>query len=130
MTDNKAEAIATYATTIKDYGTIALTLFGITFIGGIFELHKSVKSKTDRIVKNSKLLIFIISIIFLISFICLFMLYALIYPYLNTNLPEYVLGLLLFFGIASFILSIVILLFILIMYFLRISVFPVSESNP
>jgi hypothetical protein len=129
MTDDKAKAIETYALTIKDYGMVALTFFGITFIGGIFDLHKKVKSKTGKIVKNSQLFIFSISILFLVSFICLFMLYSLIYPYLNTNLPEYILGWLLFSGIALFIMSIILLLFILIMYFLRISVLPVSEES-
>ena len=35
------EDLKEFAFTIKDYGTVALSFFGITFLGGIFDLRRN-----------------------------------------------------------------------------------------
>jgi len=54
---------------LKEYGTVALTLFGFTLIGGIFENKK----KHPKIVKK----LFDSSLSFLITAICFFFMYSL-----------------------------------------------------
>ena len=60
---------------------------------------------------------FIISVLFLASFICLFMYYSLIYPYVSINIPP-LLSALLFFGIQFFVVASVMLIVALILYLL------------
>lgn len=114
------EKLGTYASTLKDYALISLTLFGVTFIGGIFELHKKEKTVVGRLERNTKLLVFLTSILFLISFISLLMFYSLIYPTLSLKIPETLLSVLLFLGVGLFTVSIITLLLILILYLYRI----------
>lgn len=123
------EKLGSYASTLKDYALISLTLFGVTFIGGIFELHKKEKSVVGRLERNTKLLVFLSSILFLISFISLLMLYSLIYPIISLNLPETLLSVLLFLGVGFFTVSIITLLLILILYLIRIVTTP-QEIQP
>lgn len=113
---------------IKEYGTIALSLFGITLLGGIFDLHKEQKNREGVITSNATTIIFGISIMFLISFICLFLVYSLIYPYILTEDTTLILGLLQW-GLGLFIGGIISLLLIWTVYFMGISLYKSDRQQ-
>jgi hypothetical protein len=102
------------ADVIKDYGTVSLTLFGFTFIGGIFEIRKFGSDPIDKFTKGIMKMIFSLSIVFLFTFIIFYILYSLIYP--NPFDSPIIIVSLLLIGIGLFILGILVLLAVLIKY--------------
>jgi len=121
-------AIKEFSAAIQNYYTIALTFFGITLIGGIFELHKYNNTEVDQITRKIIIVIFSISIMFLSAFIVFFALYLLIYPYILIGLSnEQIIIFLLNLGIFLFLVGIVSLLIVLILYLLRIAALPKNK---
>jgi hypothetical protein len=99
---------------IRNYASIALTLFGITFIGGIFELYKfRTQDIKEYFTKRAMIMIFSLSIVFLFTFIDLSILYSFIYP---RPIHEDVIVYSMLIGIILFVLGIITLLIILIIY--------------
>lgn len=122
-------AIKEFAAAIQNYYTIALTFFGITFIGGIFELHKFNKTQGDQITRKIIIVIFSISIVFLSAFIVFFALYLMIYPYILTGPSnEQTILFLLNLGVLLFLVGIITLLSVLILYILRIAALPKNKN--
>jgi len=122
-------AIKEFAAAIQNYYTISLSFFGITFIGGIFELHKFNKTLIGKITKKIIIIIFSISIVFLLAFIVFFALYLMIYPYiLIGSSNEQIILFLLNIGIFLFLVGIITLLIVLILYLLRIAALPNKKN--
>lgn len=113
-----------FAFTIKEYGTISLTFFAITFIGGIFNLRRD-NTIEGRLSRITTILIFTMSIVFLFCFMSLHLLYSLIYPYIITT-SDVILQLL-NIGLSLFIVSVNLLLYTLILYLIRLLFLPRNQ---
>jgi hypothetical protein len=112
--------------TVKDYGTIALTFFGITLLGGIFDLRRA-RTTEDSQSRITVIMIFCISIVFLLCFMTLHLLYTYIYPYIiiDSNGILTLLGL----GLNLFIIAINLLLYILIFHLFILISNPRGQPN-
>jgi hypothetical protein len=109
--------LTAFALSIKDYGNIALTFFGFTFIGGIFNLRKGVTNE-DRMSRRITIMIFSISIVFLFCFMTLQLIYSLIYPYITSTSEN--ISTLLSLGLSLFVIAVNLLLYILIFYLISL----------
>lgn len=78
---NFSLALKDFAFTIKEYSNVSLTLFGFTFIGEIFIIFRRSNSIEERLRRYFIIITTITSVFFIISFVSLFSLSALLYPY-------------------------------------------------
>ena len=114
-----------FANTVKEYGSIALTFFGITFIGGIFDLRRD-STREGRLSRLTTKMIFTISTVFLFCFMCLHI-YTLIYPYITAE-SDAILQLL-NISLSLFVISVNLLLYTLILYLIMLISLPKDQTT-
>ncbi|MCJ7570850.1 MAG: hypothetical protein MUO82_03095 [Candidatus Thermoplasmatota archaeon] len=96
---------------LKEYALMALSLFGFTLLGGIFEKRAD---EEQPIVRH----LFRLSLLFLTSFVCFLMVYS-IFPQFPQEFEGYkwVFGVVYFIAVSAFVAPIVGLMYFLIRYY-------------
>jgi hypothetical protein len=118
--------LTAFSNTIKEYGAISLSLFGITFLGGIFDLRRDI-TREGTFSRITTTMVFTISIVFLFCFMTLHLLYTISYPYLQSDANTILL--LMNIGLSLFIIAVNLLLFLLILFLMTLILSPRTPSS-